>query len=68
MSSAIFHITILHLLRTTLIKTEGWRGLCFDARARGSAHFPALAGKGIAEGAPRSLVCGRRGLGFDAER
>ncbi len=33
MSSAILRIVILALLRTTLRKTEGWRGLCFDVRA-----------------------------------
>ncbi len=49
-----------------LIKTEGWRGLCFDASSDG--HFLAFAGKRIAEGAPRSLACRRQGLGFGAYR
>ncbi len=67
MSSAIIlHIAKLALLRTTLIKTEGWRGLCFDTWAWGIRDFLALAGKRVAEGAPRSLACERRGLDFDA--
>ncbi len=68
MSSAILHIAILALLRTTLIETEGWRELYFDAQALDIGHFLALAGRKVTEDAPRSPACGRWGLGFDAQR